>query len=384
MREKLQTTNTSGIKDVLKAKRSFLFKMVCLSLAMFLGMSGARAVVIPDRAGGNIYWGGKYVNIKPSRYGDYIGRMTAVDQMEVIMKDDVVTVKITGPYFFYYMHNVKHTRDAQPGDLYISSKGWKVSGTPPYTSDIFEESEGWDYVVSLENKKVYKLKFSNIVMTSALPHSNKYRAHQAWRGGYGEAVDEAEVILTDRGLSFIFSVRNMALHSEIGLHWTMKCGNDIIEGSASLPPIAIGAPAAGPVVEADPADALSSGDILPVSGESPVVPAAGPEFASGGSMGGVAWGLAGAPLFAAWPVVGGGSHDNPYVIIPHNTPDGPPGAPVPGIITPYDNPEGPGVPVPEPSCTLLLVGSLFGLVVRRRWRGSLWGSRPACPRESRD
>ncbi len=29
----------------------------------------------------------------------------AVDQMEVVMDNDVVTVKITGPYFFNYVHN---------------------------------------------------------------------------------------------------------------------------------------------------------------------------------------------------------------------------------------------------------------------------------------
>jgi len=47
-------------------------------------------------------------------------------------------------------------------------------------------------------------------------------------------MDEAEVILNDSSLTFIFSVRNMQLRNEIGVHWTMKCGNDIIEGAALL------------------------------------------------------------------------------------------------------------------------------------------------------
>jgi hypothetical protein len=50
-------------------------------------------------------------------------------------------------------------------------------------------------VVSFEKKKVYKLK--DILTTSALPYVGKYRAHQTWRGGYGETIDDAEIILTD-------------------------------------------------------------------------------------------------------------------------------------------------------------------------------------------
>ena len=253
----------------MKRLRGKLFSVVCLVAATLLIIGSLGAVTISDRSGGAIYWGGKYVNIKPSAYTDAIGSRSKVDQMEVIMNNDIVTVKITGPYFFNYVHNLKRTRDAPPGDLYISSQGWRVSGSAPYTKDIFEASEGWDYVVSFETKKVYTLKFSDITMTSALPHVSKYRAHQAWRGGYGEAVDEAEVILTDKDLSFIFSVRNMVLHSEIGLHWTMKCGNDIIEGSALIPPIAMAPPSADPapidVVNADPIDAAAAEGALPAS-----------------------------------------------------------------------------------------------------------------------
>ena len=250
----------------MKMSRKIFFSAVCLLAVVLLAILSAGAVTVSDRTGGAIYWGGKYVNIKPSGYGDVIGRRSAVDQMEVTMDNDIMTVKITGPYFFNYVHNLKRTQDAPPGDLYISSKGWKVSGTAPYNKDIFEASEGWDYVVSFENKKVYKLKFSDIVMTSALPYVSKYRAQQAWRGGYGEAIDDAEVILTDQGLSFTFSVRNMTLRSEIGVHWTMKCGNDIIEGSALIPPVAVVPvdPAAPETADADPADPAAFVEIIPI------------------------------------------------------------------------------------------------------------------------
>ncbi len=352
-----------------------LFSAVCLVAATLLIIGSLEAVTISDRSGGAIYWGGKYVNIKPSAHTDAIGSRSRVDQMEVIMNNDIVTVKITGPYFFNYVHKLKRTQDAPPGDLYISSQGWKVSGNPPYNKDIFEASEGWDYVVSFENKKVYTLKFSDITMTSALPYVSKYRAHQAWRGGYGEAVDEAEVILTDKDLSFTFSVRNMVLHSEIGVHWTMKCGNDIIEGSALIPPIAMAPPSADPapieVVNADPIDASAAEGALPASLPIPAAASATQEVpataAIPGAAGGSGFGAAPlfAPVFAALPVLYSGSDDAPLIPIPPPTPGNNPVGPIP-IPTPFIGPDTPAVP--EPSAAFLLLAGLLAILPKKHLR----------------
>ena len=348
------------------SKKEVTFLAVCLFMTLLLFVCPGQAVMIDDHAGGSIYWGGKYVNIKPPKYGDVIGRRSAVDQMEVTMNDDIMTVTITGPYFFNYLHNIKRTQDAPPGDLYISSKGWKVSGSPPYTKDTFTSSEGWDYVVSLENKKVYQLTFSDIVMTSALPYTTKYRADQAWRGGYGKALDDAIVTLSETGLTFIFSVRNMRLESEIGLHWTMKCGNDIIEGSALIPPIAIAPPAEPTAKEVgpDPIDVKLTGE--PAAPEFPaasIAPSGSPApvsetFPSVMSEGGgfpYAW-----PLLAAFiPTITFGSHHGDASL------------PVTGAMGPVitvDSPSGPEgpAPVPEPSIPLLLLAGLSGILFTRR------------------
>lgn len=346
--------------------RRRIFSGILLLIALLLSTLPVQAATISDRSGGSIYWGGKYVNIKPSGYRDTLGSRTRVDQMEVVMKDDVVTVKITGPYFYNYTHKLKRTQDAPPGDLYIASQGWKVSGKPPHNDDMFEASEGWDYVVSFENKKVYALKFSDVIMTSDVSHVGRYRAQQAWRGGYGEAIDDAEVILTDRDLTFIFSVRNMTLRSDIGLHWTMKCGNDIVEGSASLPPIAISAPPADPadadVVNADPAEPVGVDGLLPASLP---IPAAGilqtPSGTLTSSVGG--WVLPAAGTLAI-PIFHSSSGDY-GVVIPQNNPVAPAPTPAePGHIDPhhYD----PTTPVPEPSAARFLLIALAALVARKR------------------
>ena len=373
-----------GRKYIAGRTLSALLLCVALTLCAVQG----RATVISDRAGGAIYWGGKYVNIKPSAHSDVIGRRTIVDQMEVVMKNDIMTITITGPYFFNYVHKVSRTQDAPPGDLYISSTGWKVSGNPPYTTDIFEASEGWDYVVSLERKKVYALDFPKITMTSALPHERKYREHQAWRGGYGAVVDDAVVTLTDHGLTFIFSVRNMKLGSEIGLHWTMKCGNDIIEGSALVPPIVLSSTASPAPVEALTGDGLEPLAIDPAGAETSLIPVGSPTAplggafpsASGGSSG--AW--TGGLLAGAAPIASlrFGSDDGDDSVIPGNGPsDGPnlpvgpnqykspdqppsgPDSPTP-VPEPFSGPDSPK-PVPEPVSAVLLLAGLSGVLVKK-------------------
>lgn len=347
----------------MKRLRSSAVHGLFLCLALILFVAHGYAAVISDRAGGAIYWGGKYVNIKPSAYRDVIGRRTIVEQMEVMMNNDIMTITITGPYFFNYVHKVSRTQDAPPGDLYISSHGWKVSGNPPYTADIFEASEGWDYVVSLERKKVYTLDFSKITMTSALPHERRYRKHQAWRGGYGEVVDDAVVTLTERGLTFIFSVRNMKLGSEIGLHWTMKCGNDIIEGAALVPPILFSSTASPAPVEALTGDTMEPLAIDPAGAESALIPAGAPSaplggaFPSAGEESGGAW--TGGLLAGAAPVAAlrFGSDDD-------GDSGGPGSGPGDGPDLPPLGPDSP-TPVPESATALLLLAGLSGIVVRK-------------------
>ena len=348
-----------------------VFPVVSLVIGTLLIMRVTQAVVISDRAGGTIYWGGKYVNIKPSGYTDAIGSRSRVDQMEVIMKDDVLTVRITGPYFFNYAHNLRRTRDAPPGDLYVSSQGWKVKGDPPYNEDTFEASEGWDYVVSFENKKVYKLAFSEITMTSALPYVSRYRAHQAWRGGYGEPLDDAGVVLTDRGLTFTFSVRNMVLSSEIGLHWTMKCGNDIIEGSASIPPIAMAPPALDMAtvepVRADPVEPLEPEALLPASLPigAPAAPLEGTLAGTSPPVSASSFGPAGIPVFGTFPLLalGSGSGSSIFAIPGGNSTGSPGSTPLSSGPTP---PSGPATSVPEPSSGLLLLAGLCAFLAGRR------------------
>jgi hypothetical protein len=228
--------------------------LIVVSLFCFLTTAFAQTAAISDQ-----YWGGN----SGKHRKDSLGSASEVTGMEVVADEEKITVTIKGPFFYNYIHHVKGAHKTPPGDLYISSAGWKVKGKAPYANDTFTRDEGWDYVVSLFDKAVYKLDWSKIEWTRPKPGSVIYRRDQAWRGGYGGFVSWADIQLTDKSLviSFplnpllqeIFPSSDQATGTDsaignageedgesvnfltMGLHWTMMCGNDIIEGEFALP-----------------------------------------------------------------------------------------------------------------------------------------------------
>lgn len=216
---------------------------------LFFFTSALAQTVIRDE-----YWGGGTAKVQK----DTLGPASEITQMEVVVDDETITVTISGPFFYNYIHHIKGAHKTPPGDLYISSVGWKVKGTAPYAQDTFTKDEGWDYVVSLFDKAVYKLDWSKIEWSRPKPGSVIYRRDQAWRGGYGGFVSWADIKLTDKSLVISFPLNallqeiipssdNVADDTDegesnqsanlldLGLHWTMMCANDVVEGGFAVP-----------------------------------------------------------------------------------------------------------------------------------------------------
>ena len=194
------------------------------------------------------YWGGTVHNAAPT-YGDVIGNpQFSVDGMNVTQNGTLMTVKIAGQYFSYYVSKYpigggNTVGDFGPGDLYISSHGWHTSGgsaATHFNTDQFTLSEGWDYVIS-RNGGIYQLStnIANITMTNITPLDPNnwiYRENQAFIGGYNGLVNGyTNITLDSNGITFVFDTKNMHLGSEVGLHWTMRCGNDVVEGGVPVP-----------------------------------------------------------------------------------------------------------------------------------------------------
>ena len=216
-------------------KKSFFVFSIVLSL-IFIGLNAQATVIDDSTYGSDTYWGGRVVNSSPTQYGDVIGYPEfSLNGLTGTLSGNVMTVVITGDYF----KRQGLAASMGPGDLYIDKNGWSVSGTGPhYYDDIFSSAEGWDYVIHLDpdtlTGKIYNINFSDITKTSAAS-GYVYREGQAWMGGYGDPVPgNVTGSIDSSSITYIFDVTNLGLGSEIGFHWTMQCGNDIIEGNDPL------------------------------------------------------------------------------------------------------------------------------------------------------
>jgi hypothetical protein len=201
----------------------------------------AAPFVIDDSTyGTGTYWGGAYFQTQPANFGDVIGDPDySISQMTITRgTGGKLTVRVEGDYFSKGIN--EDNKFYSPGDLYINSNGWNATqsqgGLGHYETDIFSLNEGWNYVVSFENRALYALT-SDITMTNAAnPETNWiFRKNQAWRGGYGQLVEGADVVITGEYLEFTFDSAPLNLANEFGLHWTMRCGNDVVEGLDPAP-----------------------------------------------------------------------------------------------------------------------------------------------------
>ena len=192
--------------------------------------------------GANTYYGGTIVG----SYNDVIGTPNfTVDRMII---DDAeyngyISVTLIGNYFTtnYALGNSSY---GNPGDLYISTGGWIVNNPADHArNDTFDQNEGWDYVVSFGNAAagpaLYKLDYGSITMTGNEGYWGGYRTGQAYRGGYGDLVSsDVSVALRawNSELQFIFPALSSWNIDNMGFHWTMACGNDVVEGGGAPVP----------------------------------------------------------------------------------------------------------------------------------------------------
>ena len=199
-----------------------------------------QALTIDDSTNGlATYYGG---TIHPTNYSynDVIGLGTFnVDQMVVTQSGGFTTVVLSGLYFGTdYAKGLSSY--GKPGDLYISTKGWVVNAPSDHARfDTFQSTEGWDYVVSYQNHKVYKLFFPTITMTGDEGgHWGGYRTDQAWRNGYGEVEYGSNVWVTldSQNKTLTYRFPDLGNAEYMGYHWTMACGNDVVEGGGESVP----------------------------------------------------------------------------------------------------------------------------------------------------
>ncbi|MEM7363127.1 MAG: PEP-CTERM sorting domain-containing protein [Pseudomonadota bacterium] len=140
------------------------------------------------------------------------------------------------------------------GDLFLSIDGWNPHGPAPHQRDNHLRGESWEYGIALDDRwdldgdgestaSLYQLSGDNSDLVLSQDFVESRRHH---RRNQEVAVDTAlatlsqvvsNVQFTDTGLVFELDIAGtlLANASEIGLHWTMTGGNDVIEGLAPVP-----------------------------------------------------------------------------------------------------------------------------------------------------
>ncbi len=211
-----------------KLHKTWLFYLSAILCSFALSFN-AQALTINDSTGGAAtYYGGM---VQGGTAYDVIGGDFATEQMLVTQSNGSTTVVLSGHYFSTaYVSGA--SQYGNPGDLYISTSGWRVNAPADHARyDIFQNNEGWDYVISIANQQIYKLDFASIAYSSSEGgywSTSGYRDGQAWRDGYGDLVGGATVSLVPGSLTFTFASLGDA--EMMGYHWTMACGNDVVEG----------------------------------------------------------------------------------------------------------------------------------------------------------
>jgi len=218
----------------------------------------------PD--GADTYWGGMVAYPDPAYPGSWPsasdalgGHAYEVDTMTVNRENGLFSVQLAGPFFASTVAEVI-------GDLFLCSYGWNPYSTGPsdphYATDNRDSpgAEIWNYVLHIDTMVsptdgitggtigLYQTSDGVIKYTEDFHQASYYREGQEVR--YEPGVNQTsplavgEWALDPNAGLLTFTLDTSSLDaafladlygSDIGLHWTMACGNDVIEGSSNVP-----------------------------------------------------------------------------------------------------------------------------------------------------
>ena len=202
--------------------------------------------------GSSTYWGGVLsdgTQYYPSG-GDVLSNMGtiglySVDSLTISRTVNTFTASVTGSYFSSGVSEYA-------GDLFLSTNGWhpySTSGDSHFASDNSGNGEKWEYVLHLNTDhtlSLYAVESAKIILTDniyagGLANPWDYRTGQ--EVSYDTTGQTASAIgstgswnITGDTLTFSYALANgmtlaqYNLDGVLGVHWTMSCGNDVIEG----------------------------------------------------------------------------------------------------------------------------------------------------------
>ena len=216
-----------------KMKNLTILAMVLFSL--FLGVQAQAATIDDSTLGANTYWGATNYLGGPTNQDVYGGGPFSIDKMVVSFGGGMMTVQVIGSYFTALAANQVY--GMLPGDLFIDLQGWNPVGTAPNYGDdsVLSHGQPWDLAFDLNTSALYSTAGGAITLSNngMPPVGTPYRTNQEWDFLPGQApiVGGAWGIAGDTlTISFNYVGSGIGTATDLGLHWTMQCANDVVNG----------------------------------------------------------------------------------------------------------------------------------------------------------
>ncbi len=220
-----------------------VFMMAETVLAMPTDWTGADYLRIKDN-----YIGGSLDKVDDKyeyNEGDVISdagseNLFDIDWMDIYYLDNYLRVDIHTDY-------VDGTLGTHYGDLFISTDGWNPFGDSPYLQDTIATGEKWEYAFDVTSGNLYNITDAqgNILTSDdVMPSGYQYRNNQEvlidnagltsiGTGTAGRVGEYYSMVMDVSGMNLDFA--NLLSSGDVGFHWAMTCGNDVIEGSTPEP-----------------------------------------------------------------------------------------------------------------------------------------------------
>lgn len=245
--------------------------IVCFSASSFaINSAYAGSFTIDDSTGATSYWGGNIVYKDSSNIAiSYPGWLDVhgdpnnygVDSLSVTVTSTSLTAIVTGPFFGFVNNTATNLHDIRPGDLFFSNDGWHPNSTySHYASDNAATGERWEYVISMGDNttasgsgsiNLYTVDLAGDIVfpEEVLTYLDTaaYRTGQEYK--YNKAQDQMSLgigtwNITGNSLTYYLDLTTVSgttladlfkNDGELGVHWGMTCGNDVIEGVGTVP-----------------------------------------------------------------------------------------------------------------------------------------------------
>jgi hypothetical protein len=218
--------------------KKYLGLLIILFLSFMLFIpSQANAVIISDN----------YYGADDHGHGDVIGReaVFGADWMDVYIIGDNLYVDIKTNYQGNDYDGFS-SLDTDFGDFFISTDGWDPWGSNPYLNDNSTNGEDWEYAFDVQTGNLYDISSSSAQSHILLSQHVMPSSGWIFRNGQEVAIDTSGLSAFSTGTAgyldggfykFVINIADLDWQlGDLGFHWAAAtCGNDVIEGSASVP-----------------------------------------------------------------------------------------------------------------------------------------------------